>query len=409
MKVELTQYDEYPVHQSPYPFSYIPESDYSWDEGYYFGAADPARGLFLITGLRVSPNSDVIGIHAGLNVRGVQRTLRLSREWRKKVDTSAGPYRVEFTEPFKTIRLALEDNPSGLTFDLNWLGLGPAHLSGHHYATNRGRRVTDQTRYNQVGTAEGWVALDGERYEITPDAWIGVRDHSWGLYEGRPPLGGHARWLPPPETQAVRRAIRFSHFFRAEGFSGHFHFHEDEEGRQILMNDAFGIPFEGAIDRSWDDRLQLTGCTHKLVFTPGTRSVSSGVLTVADAEGGTWTFDFGVTAPPHVIVPVGYHLGSWKDGGNIHTWHGPDDPYMEWDEFDFAQQPAKHTLYGESEPRDVYGVEHIGFVTITAPDGSVHQGQHQTEVFLNGRYAPYGFEAPAPKPGSHGLTGRGIL
>jgi hypothetical protein len=406
--MELTQYDDFPVHQSPYPFSYVPEVDYSWDEGYYFGLFNPDAGIFLVTGLRISPNSDVIGIHAGLNVRGVQRTLRLSREWRKNVDTSAGPYRVEFTEPFREIKIALDENPSGLRFDVDWLGLGPAHLSEHHSATNRGRRVTDQTRYNQVGAGQGWIEIDGERHELSPDSWMGVRDHSWGLYEGRPPLSGHQRWLPPREEAPVKRALRFSHFFRCDAFSGHFHLHEDEEGRQILMNDAFGIPFEGAIDRSWDDRLKLESCSHELVFSPGTRSVTKGVLNATDVDGEKWRFDFEVTAPPHVIVPVGYHLGSWKDGGNIHTWHGPDDPYMEWDEFDFSQQPAEHTLYGEDEPRTVCGVEHIGTVRITDPDGKEHAGQHQTEVFLNGRYTPYGFEDPAAKKG-HGLTGRGIL
>jgi hypothetical protein len=405
--LKLTQYDDYPVHQAPYPFSYIPEPDYSWDEGYYWGIMNPDAGLFLITGLRISPNSDVIGIHAGLNVRGRQRTLRLSREWRKHCDPSAGPYSVKFTEPFKEIALALGENPSGLRYELNWLGLAPAHLSTHHFATNRGRRVTDQTRYNQVGTAAGWIELDGTRYEVTPENWLSVRDHSWGLYEGRPPLGGHTRWLPPAEQQAVKRAIRFSHFFKAPGFTGYFHFHEDEDGRQILMNDAFGTPFEGAIDTGWDNRLELASCTHKLVFAPGTRSVSSGVIDVKDINGETWMFDFQVAMPPHVIVPVGYHLGSWKDGGNIHTYHGPDDPYMEWDDFDFSVQPAQHTLYGETEPRAVYGVEHTGRVTITAPDGTKHEAVHQTEVFLNGRYAPYGFAAPAAA-GKHGLTGRGF-
>lgn len=405
--MQLTQYDDYPVHQSPYPFSHIPEVDYGWDEGYYFGVGNPERGLFLITGLRISPNSDVIGVHAGLNNIGVQRTLRLSREWRKHVDTSAGPYRVAFTEPFRRIALSLGENPSGLRFELNWLGEGPAHLSSHHSATNRGRRSTDQTRYNQVGTADGWIELAGERYDVRPGEWIAVRDHSWGLYEGRPPLGGHARWLPPPDKPAVRRALRFSHFFRTDAFSGYFHFHEDEDGRQLLMNDAFGTPFEGALDRGWDDRLILVACTHDLQFAPGTRSVSRGSLAVKDADGGEWLFAFVVTMPPHVIVPVGYHLGSWKDGGNIHTWHGPDDPYMEWDEFDFSRQPARHTLYGEKQEREVYGVEHIGSVVITAPDGSVHQGMHQTEVFLNGRYSPYGFEAPATTP-EHGLAGRGL-
>ena len=97
----------------------------------------------------------------------------------------------------------------------------------------------------------------------------------------------------------------------------------------------------------------------------------------------------------------------WRDGGNIHTYHGPDDPYMEWDEFDFSRQPAAHTLYGETAARTVYGVEHYGWVEITDPQGRRHRGQQHTEVFLNGRYAPLGLEAPQTT--GHGLVGRGIM
>ena len=46
----LTPYDEYPVHQSPYPFSYIPSTDYNWDEGYYVGVFSAAERVFLATG-----------------------------------------------------------------------------------------------------------------------------------------------------------------------------------------------------------------------------------------------------------------------------------------------------------------------------------------------------------------------
>ena len=403
----LSKYDDYPVHQSPHPVSYTPNTDFSFDEGYMWGAVCPRLGIYLLTGFRITPNADVIGGHAGFNRSGLTRTLRFSREWRRRMDTSAGPYRVEFTRPMEEIRLVLEENPSGIEWDLRWLGSSPPHLSSHHLAVNRGRRTTDQSRYNQVGRVEGWARIDGTRVGVDAADWLGIRDHSWGIYEGRPPLGGHGRWLPPPDVPAARRALRFSFFFDVDEFSGYFHLHEDEEGRQLLMNDAFGTPFEGVIDWGWSRRLALQSATHALKFVPGTRSVSAGTLEVRDAEGGQWSFSFEVTAPPYVIVPVGYHLGSWKDGGNIHTWHGPADPYMEWDEFDFSTQPASHTLYGESEPRRVYGVEHYGNVEVRSPDGRSYRGRHHTEVFLNGRFRPYGFEAPAAS--GHGLVGRGIL
>jgi hypothetical protein len=358
--MQLTRYDDYPVHQAPYPFSYILATDAAWDEGYYFGVFDVELGLYLMTGMRINPNSDMLGAHAGISVRGVERTLRLSREWRKNCDTHIGPLRYEFVEPFRDIRLSLGENPSGLTFDLHWLGLAPAHLSSHHTAMSRGRRTTDQTRYNQVGEAEGWIALNGERHNVTRGPWGAVRDHSWGLYEPRPPLAPSARWLPPPEQPKIKRALRFSVFFATESRTGHFHLHEDELGRQIEMNDAFGIPFEGAIDTGWDQpRLPLAGARHRLEFAPDTRSVTSGVLDIDDVAGRRWQMEFEVTAPPYVILPIGYHVGSWKDGGNIHTYHGSADPVMEWDEFDFSHQPTEHTLYGETQPRKLFGVEHI--------------------------------------------------
>jgi len=294
----LSKYDDYPVHQSPYPVSYSPSTDFSFDEGYMWGAISPRLGIYLLTGFRITPNADVIGGHAGFNRRGVTRTLRFSREWRREIETAVGPFRLQFTRPMEEMHLVLGKNPSGMEWDLRWLAEAPAHLSSHHLATNRGRRTTDQSRYNQVGRVEGWAEIDGRRITLDAADWLGIRDHSWGIYEGRPPLGGHTRWLPPPEVPAARRALRFSFFFATDEFSGYFHLHEDEDGRQIVMNDAFGTPFEGVIDWGWSRRLILASATHKLKFVAGTRSVSEGKLEVVDADGGKWHLSFEVTAPP---------------------------------------------------------------------------------------------------------------
>lgn len=402
----LTPYDEFPVHQAPYPVSYVPATDYAWDEGYFYGVYSADAKIFMITGMRMNPNADILGAHVGVNFGGRQRTLRLSRTWRQQWYTAIGPLRYDVVEPYRDIRLSLAPNEAGFAFDLHWLGLGPPHLSSHHGATNRGRRTTDQTRYNQVGIARGWIEIDGRRYEVDEKSWGACRDHSWGLYEARPPLVPEAKWLPPVEDRGPKRAMRFSMFFAAGDYSGHFHLHEDEDGRQVATNDAFGIPFEGAIDRGFESRTHLVACSHELVFAPGTRSASKGVVRLKDEEGGDWTIDFDVAWPPAAVIQCGYHLGSWKDGGTIATYHGPGNPYSEWDEFDFTAQPAPHTLYGQTEPRSVYGVEHVARVRLTDPRGRVHNGLSEIEIFLNGRYAPYGFEAQVAKGG---LTGRGVL
>jgi hypothetical protein len=51
-------------------------------------------------------------------------------------------------------------------------------------------------------------------------------------------------------------------------------------------------------------------------------------------------------------------------------------------------------------------VEHVVRLRMVTPDGKALDGQAEIEVFLNGRYAPYGFEAQAAQGG---LTGRGVM
>jgi len=409
-KMALTPYDEYPVHATPYPMSYVPNTDFAWDDGYFFMIYDLDAGIQMWNGMRIAPNSNMIGGHSAFNVRGVQRTLRLSRIWRDDFSISVGPLRYEFIEPLKTCRMVLKPNESGMSYDLVWTGLAPARLSMHHRAIRDGRRTTDQSCYNQVGTATGWFEIDGKRTEIDPDKpWGGSRDRSWGIYESRPPLHGGAQFLPPQFLPSapppVARAMRFSCFLESEGFSAYFHFHEGPDGERVVINDAFGTPFEGWISHGWDGpALKLVGYDHDLQWRPGTRSMTSGIVTLTDETGGTWTLKLAVKLPPHVLGQIGYHVGAWTDGGTIHTWHGAS-PAMEWDEYDFSGQPCDHTFPGTGETRKVFGVEHVAEVETTAPDGSVTIGRAQVEIFLNGRYSPYGFEAQL----SHGgLTGRGI-
>ena len=170
------------------------------------------------------------------------------------------------------------------------------------------------------------------------------------------------------------------------------------------MNDAFGTPFEGWIDFGWDRTVELVSCRHALKWRPGTRSMTEGVVTLTDSAGGEWRIELQVPLPPHVIGQVGYHIGAWHDGGTIATWHGRS-PALEWDEFDFSVQPFKYTPYkvtgaaaahtfnlGSAEGAMIHGPEYLARVTTFAPDGSVSVGASQIELFIAGRYTPYGFE-----------------
>lgn len=405
-KMPLTPADEYPFHATPYPMSYVPNSDPAWDDGYYFLAYDLEAGVSLWTGMRIAPNSNMIGGYANTNINGVQRCLRLSRIWRDDFNVAIGPLRYEFVEPLKAIRLICEPNESGIEFDIMWTGLAPCHTAAHHTAVRAGRRTTDQTRYHQVGICTGTLRIGDNSYSMADAApWGGSRDRSWGIYESRPPLGLDPAFLPPSEIVGTPRALRFSCFVEAEDLSTYFHFHEGPDGERGPLNDAFNAPLEGSIDFGWNGpHLKFADYSHRLNWREGTRSVTDGVVTLIDVEGGKWTVELDVGPPPHVLGQIGYHVGAWSDGGTIHTWHGRS-PAMEWDEFNFSTQPCEHTFPGNGHTRTVYGVEHFARVRLTDPAGRVRIGRSQFEVFLNGRYSPYGFE---DQKNFGGLTGRGI-
>jgi hypothetical protein len=403
----LTPYDEFPVHQAPHPFSYIPSTDYNWDDGYWFGVFNPDEKVFMGVYMRINPNSDMIGGCALINVAGRQFTLRFSRCWRRNFNTEVGPIHIRFEEPLKKIRLLLDPNDSGFSFDILWEGTSPAFLEDHHVATNRGRRTTDQTRYSQPGKCSGWIDLQGKRWDVTADKWSGSRDHSWGLYAERPPLAPVASLLPPRDTSSgPQRALRFWTCFRTEPYSGFFHVHETADGVQTKMNDVFGTPFGGRIFKGWgEEDIELVSGTHQMTFQPGTRILRQAIFTLTDKQGRTWKQQFDVASPPWVVQTMGATPGSFKDGGTFHTYHGNEELFLEWDDFDFSVQPFKYTPYkvtgaaaahtfnlGSAEGAMIHGPEYLARVTTFAPDGSVSVGASQIELFIAGRYTPYGFE-----------------
>lgn len=400
----ISQYDEYPVHQSPYPFAQIPVTDYSWNEGYYFGLYNADEGVFLFSGMRVNPNTDMIGAYAGLGVRGRQYTARFSRPWRAHMETAIGPLKYTFVEPLKTIHLALEENDSDLTFDVRWIGTSEVYEEPHHAAESRGRRIADLTRYYQSGTGVGWIQLGDQRFEFEPGQWWGSRDHSWGLYLQRAPLLPDSKWLPPVETPHARRGLRWASWWGSDEHSGFFSVHETEEGEQVRMNDVFGTPLEGGIDFGGRrDRVKIVKAEHEMEFHSGTRVVKQATWQLTDSLGERWTQVYESRPGGWNPATIGYRPGSWKDGGSMYTYHGVDGVLQEHDDFDFSGITYDHTMYDGTQVKGTHSFEYLMSVTTIAPDGSTATGYGQAEAFIT-RYLPYGF---AVDPTAH-VPGQGV-
>ena len=108
--------------------------------------------------------------YAGVSRGTEQWTVRGSRELgRGRRHRRSGRSRYEVLEPMRRIRFASDANDvQPVSFEWIFEGAVPAVLENHEVHRARdGRRVdADIARYHHIGTARGWVAVDGERVEF---------------------------------------------------------------------------------------------------------------------------------------------------------------------------------------------------------------------------------------------------
>ncbi|MGX1098199.1 hypothetical protein [Amorphus sp. MBR-141] len=179
----LSPQDDFIGHQLPTTFNHVATSDDRWTERYWYSGMPIATGdVLLDMGLGFYPNKNVMDAFAGLTVDNVQHTYRASRRLgRTPLDTSVGAVRFEIVEGLKRHRVTLAENPSGLTFDLEFLASFPGTQEGQSFRRRHGRVEEDLTRMAQFGRWQGWISLGERRWEIDPEAWWAQRDHSWGV------------------------------------------------------------------------------------------------------------------------------------------------------------------------------------------------------------------------------------
>ena len=116
--------------------------------------------------------------------------------------------------------------------------------------------------------------------------------------------------------------------------------------------------------------------------------LAGGSIELKDEHGRSWHQELKTAFPPWTTFPIGYYEGTWRDGGNIHTYHGPDDPYMEWDVIDFSRQPADHSTYDGRKYSGIYGAEYAVRVHTDGPEGEA-TGLGHIEMFMHRRYQRY--------------------
>ncbi|HEV7762758.1 MAG TPA: hypothetical protein VGO78_27300 [Acidimicrobiales bacterium] len=179
----LVAADEGFCHQIADTFAIVGQSDLSWTEKVCAMAAARDGSLQIGFGLGKYANRNVMDGYGGIS-RGVEQiTVRSSRRLAPRPDhTVVGPLQYEVIKPLHQIRFALEANAcQPIAFDFTFESIVPPTLEPRTHQRTSYRTTGDLVRYHQTGVASGWVEVDGERTEITPDTWVSTRDHSWGV------------------------------------------------------------------------------------------------------------------------------------------------------------------------------------------------------------------------------------
>jgi hypothetical protein len=220
----LSPLDDYPIHQVAEPIRQVGTSDRNFYDRYYFNCLPTTGGSggdddpFLIMGMGQYPNLGVADAFAVVVHQGVHRVVRASRALGlDRMDTTVGPFAVAVIEGLEHLRFRLDDattdtgDATSLSFDLTWRGAErPIEEPRHTDRDAVGRIFLDACRLAQMGSWTGSLRIGDRTWDITPDAWWGSRDRSWGIRpSGEPEPPGITATLPGAGFNWLYAPIRF--------------------------------------------------------------------------------------------------------------------------------------------------------------------------------------------------------
>ena len=344
----LTPLDESLLHQAPTTFDHAVTSDHRFFDRWAAGVQHPE--LSMIYGLATYKNTDTCDGFLCVRRGDLQHNLRLSRPLRPDYAMVVGPMRIEVIEPLVAHRLIVEPSPgSPLQCDVVWRGSLPPNEELPHFRRQHGRVVQDYCRFDQLGTATGWVGVGDERLDVND--WFAWRDHSWGV---RPGMGGADPVAPQPVAAAPHSALGSLFVwiaFRAGTVAGQFQTRVDPDGR-AEMTDGHLLP-------NTDDpsvSLDVSEVRHDITFVDGHTVFTRAELEVTTTDGRVWRFEATPLRSPWDFSGAGYS-GGWNDRQGLGVARGHA---AEVDEYDM------------SAPADV-----------VLPDGNRRQHWHrETDVVL---------------------------
>lgn len=312
----LSQFDDYPIHQTAEPIALTASSDRCTYDRYWYNAHDRDGAFYFGVALCRYPNLGIMDCSLSLALGGQQYAFHGSRRApAEPTDTSVGPFALRILEPMGRHQLTIAPNDTGIECDLVFTPYTACMEEGRQTLRNERHLVMDATRLDQFGSWHGWIRYDGRELRVDGATTFGLKDRSWGIRPvGEPSPGG----APISSFQAVHFCWMPIHWQDQCSLAGWF---EDDSGHQWHTDQGFlpryadmdAIP--GTSDPAatvWQGAVE-----HDITMLPGTRRAASATVTMRDRTGEAMT----VTLEPilvHRMKGLGYQHPQWGHG----KWHG---------------------------------------------------------------------------------------
>jgi len=364
--------DDWMIHQTPDPIRWVGTSDRRfYDRHFITGHSRDGRVAFL-TGIGVYPNLGVIDCFGSFAIGDTQYTTRASRELGsdRMNYRDIGPFTLDIVEGLRTLQWRCEPRDGELvSFDLRFDGSAPAFAEPPTLSRVMDRVMEANTRIIQTGTYTGHITVNGERFEVTPDAWQGGRDRSWGVRSigmEREPKGIQQAH----KVQKDRTTLWIWSPMQFPSRTIHFSLSEFPDGRREVNTVRESLHWDqGGIVRDLRDP------DHDLDFDPETREMHKGTVSWTEHDGSRRTVS--LTPISRVYLRAGTGYGGpdpWRHG----TYMGDD--WVNSVQFDLTDASITEKI----------GPTHC-MCRMEADDGEVAYGTFETQVF--GAHERYGFSA----------------
>lgn len=328
----LTALDDTLWHQLPTTFDHVWTSDPRFFDRYWFAIYSGDGRVAIQITMGAYRNMNVLDAGAVMIVDGKQHNLRVSRSLNGSVETVCGPLRITPIEALKSFDIVIEPNDGALHGHIQWECVEPAHEEDPHYTRLHGRTVEDYRRFDQIGTASGFLEVDGKRIDI--DNWWSCRDHSWGVRRG---MGVPEPVTGPKVPLSEKGHVMAFLFFSTSTMSGSLLF----SGR------GDDVPYTTGVITERETQLShhVTDIALEVQLQEDTRRFHHAGVVATLENGLKLNMDVEAQGPSIAMQGLGYS-GGYNDGRGLGAWRG--DNHLESDVWDVSH-PAKVILHDGTE------------------------------------------------------------